>query len=323
MMRPERRLRFLKLGDIALGGADYPYLAIEDSLAKLGVRHRLSPRTERGKMLMRATSRLRLARPILRFGRTAYLVPTGQLGEGRYVPVTYFNEVIPFYFDAWPNLWEPLAALLRRHRVRVAFFTARQTAAHFRETMGLDAIWMPEACDPAQYRPDKPLAARGTDVLELGRKYDRYHDAIAPALAADGRSHLFERVKGRMIFDTREAMIGGFADAKVSVCFPSSITHPERSGHVETVTHRYFESIASRCLILGHGPAELTDLFGYDPVVRADDRDPAGQLRDVLARVEDYQPLIDRNYRRLLEVGTWDVRMRAVLDELAKRGYRP
>src|SRR5829696_4499965 len=105
MMRPERRLRFLKLGNVPLGGADYPYLAIEDSLAKLGVGHRLSPKTARGKMAMRGAARLRLARPIFRFGRAAYLVPTGQLGEGRFVPATYFNEVVPFYFDAWPNLW--------------------------------------------------------------------------------------------------------------------------------------------------------------------------------------------------------------------------
>jgi hypothetical protein len=321
-MPPDRRLRFLKLGDVPIGGADYPFLAIEDSLAKLGVPHRLSPRNVRGRDAMRLTARLRLARPIWRRGQTAYLIPTGQVGEGRYVPVTFFNEVIPLYFDAWPNLWEPLGKVLRRHRVRVAFFTARQTVAHFRETLGLDAIWMPEACDPSQYRPDKPLADRSIDVLELGRKYDRYHDAIAPMLASDGRSHLFERVKGQLIFDTREAMIAGFADAKVSVCFPSSITHPERSGNVETVTHRYFESIASRCLIVGHGPAELTDVFGYDPVVRADDRDPAGQLRDVLRRIDEFQPLVDRNYRRLLEVGTWDVRMRGVLDELARRGYR-
>lgn len=269
----------------------------------------------------RVLAKLRLVHPLLRVGRIAYLVPVGQLGEARYFPATCFHEIIPFCFDAWPNLWERFEALFRRHRVRIALFTARQSADHFRERLGIDAIWMPEACDPAIYRPDKPLVERSIDVLELGRKFDRYHDAITPVLAADGRIHLYEKVKGELIFSGREALTAGFADAKISVSFPSSMTHPQRSGKVETVTHRYFESIASKCLVVGHAPAELKDLFGYDPVVAADARDPAAQAREILACIGDFQALVDRNFRRLFEVGTWDVRVRSVVAELAARGY--
>ena len=110
----------------------------------------------------------------------------------------------------------------------------------------------------ADHRPE--VAALTADFVLgtlLGRSLAR---PVADALAAPPPLGL------------RMPLAAGFGDAKVSVCFPSSTTHPQRSGSVETATHRYFESFASRCIVVGRAPAELVDLFGYNPVVEADTR---------------------------------------------------
>jgi hypothetical protein len=133
--------------------------------------------------------------------------------------------------------------------------------------------------------------------------------------------HLYEQEKGHIIFPTREALVKGLSDSKISVCFPSSLTHPQRSGDVETVTYRYFESMASGCLLWGKCPQELSDLFGYNPVIEADRRDPYGQLDEILQNSGKYSELVDRNYQRLLEVGTWRVRAAAMLEIINNQDF--
>jgi hypothetical protein len=74
------------------------------------------------------------------------------------------------------------------------------------------------------------------------------HYAIREGLERAHIIHKFERVKGQIIFPNAAEFRRGLGDARISVCFPSSITNPEMSGQVETVTLRYFESLASRCV---------------------------------------------------------------------------
>jgi hypothetical protein len=97
------------------------------------------------------------------------------------------------------------------------------------------------------------------------------------------------------------------------------MTHPERSGGVETVTLRYFESLASRCLVVGKCPAELHDLFGYNPIIEIDAHRPSEQIIEILTEIDRYQEFVDKNRARLLEVGTWDARVKEMLDTISSR----
>jgi hypothetical protein len=65
----------------------------------------------------------------------------------------------------------------------------------------------------------------------------------------------------------------------------------------------------------------LARVFGYNPVIEADFQDPAPQLKSILADIAQYQDSVDRNYRRLLEVGTWNTRVETLLSELGQRNY--
>jgi hypothetical protein len=237
--------------------------------------------------------------------------------ENKIIPISFWNEIVPYCFDCWPNSYERWASFFLRHRVRLAFFSARQSAEYFAGAIpGMKCEWLPEACDPFEYCASKPWRQRDIDVLELGRKFERFHVEIERPLAKANRSHLFERVKGKIIFPDRESLIDGYSRTRISICFPCSDTHPERSGAVETVTYRYFESMASKCIIFGRAPQELKELFGYNPVIEAQNEHEFEQIESVLSCPDSYLDLVELNYRRLLEVGTWERRVEQILDTL-------
>lgn len=283
--------------------------------------------------LARALGKLGVQRKLVRLPGRACLVGLMWPNDGRLFPYSLLWDVIPYIWDCWPPDYPKWEALFRRHRIRVAFISAKGSAEHFRGRVGgLETYWVPEACDPADYRHDLPLADREIDVLELGRKYPRFHDRVEGALAARGRRFLYSPDGSRTyIFADQAQLRDGLGRTRIAVSFPKSMTHPQGpaggerkgSGGLETVTLRYFEQMASKCVVLGHCPGELEEVFGYNPVVEADLEDPAGQIETMLSSIDDYQALVDRNHARLLEVGTWDSRVERMLEILRSHGYAP
>jgi hypothetical protein len=234
--------------------------------------------------------------------------------ESKILPFAYWTEIIPYCFDCWEPDYDAWQAFFLRHRIRLAFFSARQSAQHFARLIpSMTCVWTPEATDPTQYRPLRKLADRDIDVLELGRKHDGFHSRIAQHMIANNKVHLFEKVKGKVLFDDRLSLANGMGESKISVCFPCSQTHVERSGSTETVTHRYFESIASKSILFGHCPSELADLFGYNPVIEAEAGRETEQIESILSQLDSLQNLVERNYERLLQVGTWQSRVPGIV----------
>jgi hypothetical protein len=267
-------------------------------------------------------SRVALIRQLAALPQYAFLVPMMGPTERRFWPVSYLFEVVPYCYDCWPAEYARWERIFRRNRVHVAFFSAQQSASYFADRIStMETRWLPEAVAVADYAGDKRLAERGIHVLEMGRRFDEYHARVAPVLRHAGMVHLFERVKGNVVFPSRDGFLAGLGDSQVSVCFPSSITHPARSGHVETLTHRYLESMASKCVVVGRCPQELEILFGYNPIIEADPDDPASQLLDILSDISRYQDAVERNYHRLMQVGTWETRVASLLTALQQHEY--
>jgi hypothetical protein len=316
----KRRLKYLWSHDTGRT-FDYPIQAMQRELTAHGVGHLRNSQFV-NRHLGRVLAKLGLMRRLATLSRNAYLAPVMQVSEARLFPVCYFAETIVYAMDVWPPRYAQWEAFFRRHRMRIAFITARTSAERMaRRVPGLEALWLPEAIDPGLYAGDKPLAARSIDVLEMGRRLAPYHERIVAHCAARGYVHRYERVRGDIIFPTYDQFVAALGDSKISVCFPSSMTHPQRAGDVETMTLRYLESIAARCIVVGHAPQELADLFGYNPVIEADLNDPAAQLDAILADVNAHAELVARNHARLMEVGTWNARVHTLLDLLAARGY--
>jgi hypothetical protein len=305
------------------GPSHYPVRELVTALSAAGVPLTVPPWGSGGQSFAaRAAERLRLNRTVTRHPRHAVLVPLMGPMSTCLFPYSLTKECVLFCWDVWAPDADAWARLLRRHRVGFAFMTARAAARQWRaQVPGLQTAWIAEAFDPPREFRGTPLERRRIHVLELGRRHAGYHAAVTPALVRADHVHLYEHVSGQVVFPTRDELAQGLLDTVVSVCFPSSITHPQRSGDVETLTRRYLESMAAGCIVLGSAPAELVDLYGYDPVVPVDWHDPTGQLLDILRHPGRHASLVARNYRRFLEVGTWSARIPQVLSTLRSWGF--
>lgn len=222
-----------------------------------------------------------------------------------------------YLFDAWEHHFERLRTVIRQHGIEAVFFSARQSWERFPAPDGVATWWLPEASGAEEYRP-APYDQKDIDVIEFGRHFEPYHAALAPACAPLGIRLTAAGSGGQVLF----AAFADFADAlgrsKICVCFPSSLTHPERSGSISTMTHRYLQAILSKCLIVGRIPEDMVELFPFSPVVEADLKDPAGQLKSILSRYESYIPLIERTYRHVLDHHLWDHRVGQIRNLLSR-----
>ena len=221
-----------------------------------------------------------------------------------------------YLFDAWQSKHRQIVDFVEAWGIQYAFVSSSQAAESLsRISERCTFIWVPEGIDPSRYQHRSPLE-RDIDVLQLGRKYDAYHVMIEPALRKAGRTYVYEKAKGSIIFPTRAEFISGLARSRISVCVPSSVTHPDRAGDIETMTIRYLQSIVSKCLVVGHAPAEMVELFGYNPVVEIDIAAAGEQIVDLLANYDDFVPLIEKNFATVTELHTWDRRWERIASVL-------
>lgn len=232
-----------------------------------------------------------------------------------------FKECMPFFlfcrsksiylFDAWPNTHETIINFVNDLAINNVFcssFTAAEMLSKYKSNCKF--YWVPEGINLHEYNY-YPYNDKNIDVIQIGRKYDLYHKQIVEFLDEMQKTYLFEKVKGEIIFPTRQMFLDGLARSKISVCFPCAITHPERAMGIETMTIRYLQSMAAKCLIVGKAPTELIKLFGYNPVINADINNSKEQLSFILSNYNTYLPLIEKNYNNLSN-HTWSKRWQQI-----------
>jgi glycosyltransferase involved in cell wall biosynthesis len=251
-------------------------------------------------------------RPPFRIQKSLVAILMGTEYRKVFLPFLWTKPHSVYLFDAWPESHPEIIRFIDLLKPEHVFFSSSQITDSFKaKGLPCQFHWVPEGIDPAQYQY-KPVADKDIDVLAFGRKYDWLHERIVDGLDKAGKNYLYEKVKGQIVFKDREAFIDGLARAKVSVCIPSNITHPERSGTISTMTIRYLQSMAAKTLILGIMPEEMKQLFDYTPIVEINTADPLGQVLDILANYASYQPLIEKNYRQVCDLHNWDKRWEAM-----------
>jgi hypothetical protein len=278
--------------------------------------------TQRGEEVVVASRPSRLARRLGVRGRVA-APESGSPGSALllplmgprldWVPVIQTNGSLELLcWDVWPSNRSEWAEVFARAKPSRVIMTCRDAVDDWSARLDCDVSWIPEATVVDRFDPSKPLAHRAIDVLELGRRCEPFHRAIAPTLARERFVHLFEPVSGRLVFDTQHEMVAGMCDSKIAVCFPGSQTHPEKYGGYTALTQRYFEVMAAGCILVGSTPPELVHVMGYDPVVKVDRKDPGAELVGILSSLAEHEPLVERNRRRAQEVADWSARVTAI-----------
>ncbi len=212
-----------------------------------------------------------------------------------------------YFFDAWPHNFHPLRRFIRDLGLDTVFTSSSQAADMLNECISNCRFhWIPEGIDMDIYG-HHDYEKKDIDILQMGRRYDAYHQHILSVAAEVRKTYVYEQDKTQIIFPTRQEFVEAMSRTKISVCFPQNITHPEIAGDIETMTNRYLQSMASKCLVLGKAPREMIELFGYNPVVEVDMDQPAKQLKTILTDFDKYMPLIEKNHKNMSN-HTWKKR---------------
>lgn len=293
--------------------------AIDRAFRSAGVHIVRAHRNQVERLLGRAVKQVRVGGNIFRGAGKARVVVLCWASDSLLFPRGLFCETIPFVYDCWPPQYDAWLGLFQRWRIRVAFFSSKASTLFFGKKLPeIYCYWIPEAVDVDVYEPSSALSTREIDILEYGRHFPILYDSIARSLDSAKRSHFFAKDK----IVTHKTLVPMIGASKLVVCYPKSMTDPKNAAPNETVTQRYFEAMASRALPIGYCPAELKELFGYNPVVELDLSRAGEQIEGILRNIETYQELADRNLQRLKEVGTWNVRVQQMLSILGQHGYR-
>lgn len=224
------------------------------------------------------------------------------------IPACFFTTQNYIYmYDVWPRFHKWIFPMLRFFNISYVFFSSKQVYEAYQQYDALAhkrAMWLPEALDLSAYK-FKPHTERSNDVLEFGRNYDRYHDLILQPLREAGYSHVFKTPEMPVLFPGKAAFTTSLADSRIVICVPSNISHPGRAEYISTMTLRYLQAMASKCLIVGILPSDMEEAFGYIPIVEID-MDRAGeQLTNILANYQQYLPLIEKNYEEVKTKHQW------------------
>ena len=269
-------------------------------------------------------------------------------------------EIIPMIWDCWPCLDDRICSWLKKHKVKTAIFTSRQNAERIQKRFPeMQILVITEGIDTSKYHVGKELKDREIDLLEFGRgsnlnfnvnanhkEKEKNNDNVnvnenlepgtgctqpwnlEPAVCSHETAnqpvnsirYVCTKVNGKFIYSDGQ-LFETMGNAKVTIALPRCETDAAIAGDVETLTQRYWECMLSRMVMVGHAPKELTDLIGYNPVIEIDRGNITKQLQDILARVEDYQELVDKNRETALKLGDWTIRMQQVMEWLKVLGY--
>ncbi len=226
-------------------------------------------------------------------------------------------EVIPFFWDVWPENFEKTFAWLKKHEVKTAIFTSSQAAEMVREKFpDMNVLAVTEGIDVENYSAGKQLKDREIDFLEYGREIDH----IVKYSVTDKINYVRGKRNGKPVFSQQE-LVENLANSKVVAAYTKKWTNPEQAGDIDTLTQRYWECMLSGCILIGHAPKELVDLIGYNPVIEVDRENPDEQLMNVLANITDYQELADKNRISAIKYGDWKYSMQRVMNFLHEKGY--
>ena len=225
-------------------------------------------------------------------------------------------EIIPIFWDSWPRYQADIKLFLKTKHINTAFFTSSQVAKKMSDDFPqMNIQYISEGVDVNLYNKGLELHNRSIDILEYGRMRNQLHLYFPPTV-----NHIYSK-DGKKLYITNKEFIDALCDTKITLCFPRSVTHPELTRGIETLTQRYWENMLCRVVMVGYSPKELINILGYDPVLPIDYDYPEEQIMHILSHIDNYQPLVDKNRQYALERGNWTSRVSTMMESLKGIGY--
>lgn len=226
-------------------------------------------------------------------------------------------ETIPFIWDCWPSVYDRIEKWLKRHNVKVAIFTSSITAEAMQQRCpNIKILNVTEGIDTSAYHTGDLLIKRNIDFLEYGSKQRNLFDKPLEGINHINSTSIITQMM------TWEDLLNTMADARVTLALPRCDVDKDTTGGVETLTQRFWEGMLSRSVLVGRAPQELVDLIGYNPVITLDRQNAEKQIKDILAHINDYQVLVDKNRETALSMAPWSIRIKKIMNWLTELGYK-
>ena len=226
-------------------------------------------------------------------------------------------ETIPFIWDCWPSMYDRIEKWFYKHNIRTAIFTSSITAEEIRlRCPNVNILHVTEGIDTSVYHAGGSLVRRSIDFLEYGSKQRNIFDKPLEGINHVNSTSIITKMM------TWDDLLNTMSDAKVTLALPRCDIDQEVTGGVETLTQRFWEGMLSRSVLVGRAPKELTDLIGYNPVITLDRQNAEEQIKDIIAHIDDFQSLVDKNREVALTMAPWNIRIKKIMNWLTELGYK-
>ena len=226
-------------------------------------------------------------------------------------------ETIPFIWDCWPSMYDRIEKWFYKHNIRTAIFTSSITAEEIRQRCpDVNILHVTEGIDTSVYHAGGSLVKRSIDFLEYGSKQRNLFEKPLEGINHVNSTSIITKMM------TWDDLLNTMSDAKVTLALPRCDIDQEVTGGVETLTQRFWEGMLSRSVLVGRDPKELTDLIGYNPVITLDRQNAEEQIKDIIAHIDDFQSLVDKNREVALTMAPWNIRIKKIMNWLTELGYK-
>ena len=204
-----------------------------------------------------------------------------------------------------------------KHNIRTAIFTSSITAEEIRQRCpDVNILHVTEGIDTSVYHAGGSLVKRSIDFLEYGSKQRNLFEKPLEGINHVNSTSIITQMM------TWDDLLNTMSDAKVTLALPRCDIDQEVTGGVETLTQRFWEGMLSRSVLVGRAPKELTDLIGYNPVITLDRQNAEEQIKDIIAHIDDFQSLVDKNREVALTMAPWNIRIKKIMNWLTELGYK-
>ncbi len=182
--------------------------------------------------------------------------------------------------------------------------------------------YMAAGIDALRFCPYPDPPARAVDVLSIGRRSEKTHQALLKLAAEEGIFYVHDTIDSLRAYDIlqhRRMMADILKRTRYFLVNPGKIDNAAETGGQVEFGYRYFEGAAPGTIMVGERPRnrEFPKIFHWDDVVidMPFDSEDIGQIMKDLGRQPERQAAIRRNnITQVLQNHDWAHRWETVLE---------
>ncbi len=182
--------------------------------------------------------------------------------------VCFIEEMWAADLDRWRGHVE------RLNEFDHVFLASAGTVAPLQERLDVPVSYLPFGVDALRFAPDSstPTTAsvdRPIDINNIGRRSAITHGALRDWTNRTGRMYYFDTFTPGYVYDFREhrEVLASINKASKFVITNRGVgANPDRTNHQDELSFKFFEAVASGCIMLGEPPTipEFEKLFDWE-----------------------------------------------------------